>query len=157
MGKVSATISTHGILNLDSVYSQIQDIIYDQTSINLELENVGVNMPDSLIHVNHLYGNVGISPDLITLKDFKATYDDIQFETDTTVIKNLYHTAMRNNEGRLEVQGVYRFNHINYEGLMAMISAFTATSEEDNQDEPKEELPSKPSWDYEIKGKLFVK
>jgi len=159
IGKINAHVKSSGRIDLDSITQQLPDLIYDKTTVRLNMADVGLKMPDTLLNVSHLSGRVDVTPQMVTLQDLQGTYEDIQFKMDTTVVKNLYNTAFRGKKGRLEVEGVYRFDHVDYDKLMALVGSFSKPNKEDEEktdEKNKDENHQVSNWDYEVKGKLFV-
>ncbi len=154
-GRLKASILSEGTLHLDSIADQIDDIIYDRTRVELELNNVGVNMPDSLMDVSRLTGRISVTPEIVTLNQLSGHYHGINFKVDTSVVTNLYSTALRNQPGKLEVKGVYRVDHIDYKQLMA-IAGSGADNNEDQKASTNPAEEGQNNLKYQLKGKFFV-
>lgn len=157
-GKANATISSSGSFDMDSIASQISNLIYDSSSFDVQLSNVSVETPDTLMKIEHLSGHLVLDSARIAANNLQFNYEEIQFNSDTTVIHNLYSTILKNQQGLLEVQGVWRLNDLNYDQLMAYVDAFTQPSKVADSKTSKDKSSNSSGWDqhYEVKGKLFI-
>lgn len=186
-GKIALNLDTKGSIHPDSIATQLPPILYNQSSIDLKVADFALSMPDTIMNVEHFSGEVNINSERVALKDMKVSYMGIDFETDTTVIKNLFSTVIEDKPGKLEVFGIWKLGALNYEDLMAMIPGDTETAATEpawhssvlalakdgkapnflaSADQksamyylPMEDTVAQAGWDmnFDIKGKVYVK
>ncbi|UXX78486.1 hypothetical protein N7E81_14080 [Reichenbachiella carrageenanivorans] len=150
-GRFQAKIRTRGEICLDSVATQFENILYDQTTIDLRMKNITLDMTDTLMNVQNLNGHIAVDSRMISISNFGGMYQKMAFNIDTTTIQNLFNTVIRNRPGTLKVDGICSLGDLDYTVLGAFASS------EDTPDIEAEEPASEPqAWNYEIKGKLSV-
>lgn len=150
-GRFIADIKSQGRLHIDSIESQMDKILYDQTSIKLQFQNITTDMKDTLMNIQNLNGKIKMANHVIQVDDFKGGYQGITFNIEKTTVTNPFKTAIQNQPGTLKVDGSYRFGDLDYKILGAFMP-------DEDEDTPAEEMPSEPTkWNYDITGKVFVK
>lgn len=148
-GKIVASIQSHGKVNLNTLGSDMEPILYDQSDFDLTLSDISLGMKDTLFNVRDLSGRIVKKDHEITLANFGGTYQGIGFKAENTTIQNLFNTVLRNRPGTLKVNGIYRLGHLDY----ALLGAFA-----NSQGAAGETAATPPTaWDYDIKGQLFAK
>ena len=152
-GIVEANIHSEGMINPDSLSEQIEALIYDHSTLKLYLKNISLDMPDTLLNVRKVTGHVDMTPQLTAIRKLNGVYHGIDFQIDTTIVRNLYSTIFRDQPGRLHVEGVFRVSDLDYGMLGALMNTDSTNTEITNAKNTKSD-PGK--WDYEIKGKLYV-
>ncbi|MDW7692413.1 hypothetical protein R9C00_13245 [Flammeovirgaceae bacterium SG7u.111] len=157
-GSVKAVIHSEGTLDLesDSLPEQVMNIVYDQSNFDLNLSDVTLDMPDSLMDVQHLNAQVEVTPQLVRVQNLSGTYSGIEFSSDSTVIKNLYTTVVKDKPGRLEIDGVWRVGDLDY----AMLETFMVSDSSDVEEDIDTLTVDSdtPTWDmdYTVKGKFYA-
>lgn len=150
-GQFQAKIRTRGEMCLDSIATQFENILYDQTTMDLRMKNITLDMTDTLMNVQHLNGHITIDSRMISIKDFGGVYQKMAFNIDTTTIQNLFDTVIRNRPGTLKVDGICSLGDLDY----TVLGAFAG--DEESSETAADEPASEPqAWNYEIKGKLSV-
>ncbi len=163
-GNIYAIINSEGSLNPDSISEQIMDIIYDQSTFYAKMSDVWIDLPDTDMDIKKLSAQVHVDPKKVAIHHLEGTYHDISFHSDTTLIKNLFNTIVKDKPGKLEIEGIWRLDDLDY----AMLDTYMGTEEEEGSTN-KEAVVDKngnvvkenaaPGWDmnYEVKGKVFAK
>ncbi|UXP33833.1 hypothetical protein N6H18_07710 [Reichenbachiella agarivorans] len=151
-GKISATIQSKGTIDLDSIPEQILDLVYDQSLFDIYLQDLWLEMPDTLLNVQQLSGHINIAPELISIDHFSGVYSHVKIEIDKTTIKNLVTTLVKNKPGKLEISGVWRLGDLNYD----MLGYWMDTTKVNDSIPVDEASSTSYELDYEIKGKVYV-
>lgn len=175
-GNIFANVSTSGTINLDSITDQINDIVFERSTFDIDFANVSVEMPDPIMCVENFNGEVGIDKGSILINDMSGKYSSVEFKVDSTKIENMYNTIIQNKAERLYVQGVFNLSDIDYTVFTPfladkatqstttdteLVSIYQPDGEYQdpkvNEEDPEENTDTIPqNWDYEIKGKLSI-
>lgn len=159
-GKVMATVQSSGRISLDSIAGQIADLIYDSSVFHIHLQDVLLEMPDTRYNVQELNGHFDFNPAFISVQNFSAVYAGIDFQSETTVIKNAYKTLLRDQPGKLEVDGIWNMGALDYDRLMSLMGSSTSSTSSPDAAPASEAIDNSQfdSWDqdYEVKGKVYV-
>ncbi|SMD31968.1 hypothetical protein SAMN04488029_0306 [Reichenbachiella faecimaris] len=148
-GKFIADIKSRGQFHIDSIESQMESILYDQTSLNIQFKNIETDMTDTLMNIQNLNGRIQMANQVIQIDDLSGLYQGIDFAIEKTTVSNPFRTAIQNQPGTLKVDGIYRFGDLDYRILGAFVS-----EEEDTPPSQEESEPTR--WNYEITGQAFV-
>ncbi|MFY0627429.1 MAG: hypothetical protein JXR07_14100 [Reichenbachiella sp.] len=153
-GHFLAVLDSKGSIHLDSIEAQMEDILYDQTSIEIKMKDINLDMKDTLMNVNDLNGHILVKDDVVNVGGLGGSYLGMKFNIDTTIVKNLFNTALRNKPGKLEVEGVYSFGDLDY----SILGALGGTEDPDSStmDIEESEAETETLWTYEIKGKFHL-
>lgn len=161
-GELTALITSRGKLNLDSIPDQINDLVFKNSEFRIKLDNVSIDMPDTLMSVNNLSGKLYMMPDTLRINDAHGVYNGIDFSIDSTLIVNLYHSYFKNQAEQLYVEGRFSLGDLDY----AMFAPFmaedvdtTVTFEDDKGATSLAENADSTAFNftYLIKGKLRVR
>ncbi len=87
-GGVLANIKSHGTVNLDSIDTQMFDLIINNTSIDLKLSNINADMYDSFTSFNNLGGEVKIARDSILVDKLGIEWQGLNLHVDSTIVEN---------------------------------------------------------------------
>ena len=148
-GNLDVVISTHGKLNLDSIYQQGRDILFKQSSIKLVANNISLSMPDTLQKISGLNGEAEMENGKITISKTSGMAAGIDFSIDSTTISNVYEAVIKNKNQTLRAQGNLEFGAIDY-SLLAPFLPSESTKENTNNNSPINFL-------FELKGKISAK
>ena len=159
-GKVTSTITSSGKLNLDSISNQINDIVFKQSLFAFNLNNVSVEMPDTMMCVSNLTGSMTIVPDTMTIDKLAGRYKSIDFDASSVKVINLYNTFFNNLHEQLYVEGVCKLGDIDYAMFASLIDTTTTvepTEESSNKERMQDVTNSSiDNYTFLIKGKLSV-
>ncbi len=149
-GKFGLKLSTYGKLNPDKMEEQMQDVIFDNTKIEMFMNGITLDMADTLMNVSDLKGKITMANHEINIKALSGAFSGITFSVPQTTVKNPFNTAVRNQPGTLVVTGESQFGSIDY----AMLGAFMG-SESESTSAPSE--PSEPQrWNMDVQGKIGI-
>ncbi len=87
-GGVLANVKSHGTVNLDSIDTQMFDLIINNTSIDLKLSNINADMYDSFTSFNNLGGEVKIARDSILVDKLGIEWQGLNLHVDSTIVEN---------------------------------------------------------------------
>ncbi|UCH13370.1 MAG: AsmA family protein [Bacteroidales bacterium] len=170
-GEITAQITSGGKLNLDSVASQVKDLVFKNSTFNVDFNRVSIEMPDTLMSVRNFSGKIHMKPDTIKINSTYGIYSGIDFSIDSTKIMNLYNSVIKNQVSRLYVEGRFGLGDLDYSNFIPFLSGKktdeTAATLNNSptvtfvkyEDTPAVESAGStgPNYTYSIKGKLRVK
>ncbi len=87
-GGVQANVKSHGTVNLDSIDTQMFDLIINNTDIDLKLSNINADMYDSFTSFNNLGGEVKIARDSILVDKLGIEWQGLNLHVDSTIVEN---------------------------------------------------------------------
>ncbi len=166
-GEVTSTITSIGEINPDSISEQINDIIFKKSSFIINLNNVSVKMPDTLMCINNLTGSVKIIPDTIHVEKLDGGYKNIDFDVSSVKIVNLYNSYIKNLHEQLYVEGAFHLGDIDYDifapfmDSTSMVTSTDTTLAISSSSLTSDAIPlttdtSAINYTFLIKGKLTV-
>jgi len=161
-GEMTALITSRGKLNLDSIPDQINDLVFNNSTFRIDFDRVTVDMPDTLMRVKGLSGELLMKPDTIEINHTSGIYSGIDFSIDSTKIVNLYHSVIKNQAEQLFVEGRFNIGDLDYNMFLPFMAAFmdtTATPEENKNafTEADNSDSTITNFTYNIKGNLGIR
>jgi len=145
-GNLTAEISTHGNLHPDSVAEQINELIFENSELTFELNNVSVIVSDSIPGIENLNGTVELNNDTIFISEMNGSAAHADFSVDSTTVVNVYSAIIKNEQDTVFVLGNFEFGEIEYSSLASYIPANTLKTENKSRD-----------FCFNLKGKVSVK
>ena len=161
-GSVTSTITSSGELNPDSISEQINDIVFERSLFAFRLNNVSVKMPDTLMCVSNLSGDIKMVPDTMFIDKLTGMYKNIDFGASKVKVVNLYNTYFKNLHEQLYVEGAFNLGDIDYSYFAPLMDTTTTVQEttlsESSINGDAENLDTEDTINYTflIKGKLSV-
>ncbi len=167
-GNLDAEISTHGKLNLDSIAEQINDIVFNQSTIKLTANNISITMPDTLQKITGLNGEGKMENGTISISNMNGMAAGIDFSVDSAIISNVYEAFIKDENETVRAQGNLEFGAIDY----AVLAPFFPSDSTENTDNltgnqnsvtnkvQSEETPNDSTsrkFLFEFKGKIAAK
>jgi hypothetical protein len=161
-GDITAQIASGGKLNLDSISSQMNDLIFKNSSFRMIFDRVSVDMPDTLLSVKELSGKINMKPDTIEINNTHGIYSGVDFGLDSTKIVNLYKSIIKNQVSQLIVEGRFSLGDLDFTmfaPFLAENADTTITSDKNKEasSSKKDDYSKKPNYTYLIKGKLRIR
>ncbi len=169
-GEITAQIASGGRLNLDSIPDQIKDLVFKNSNFLIDFDRVSIDMPDTLLSVGKLSGQLHMKHDTIKINSTHGIYSGIDFNIDSTKIVNLYNSVIQKQASRLYVEGRFGLGDLDYSNFtpfmagnadaakFSMENDASVTSVENNDTSTvKSAGLTAASLKYSIKGKLMVK
>ncbi|MBI9061319.1 MAG: AsmA family protein [Marinilabiliaceae bacterium] len=167
-GDVNASIQSAGKIHLDSIVDHLIDLVMNESSILVDVKNVNVEMPDTLINVKNFSGQVALKSDTIDITNLSGECIGIEFGVDSAQIANVYRSVIVKDTLPLMVHGNLAFGHIDYamfEPFMESDSTITTELEQssgspivndtsaDVKGDPLRSLTNL-GFNFQIKGKV---
>lgn len=87
-GGVLANVKSHGTVNLDSIETQVFDIVLNNTEIGVKLNNITADMYDSFISFSNLGGDINIGSDTINVDKLNVDWQGLKLHVDSTKVAN---------------------------------------------------------------------
>jgi hypothetical protein len=151
-GEITAQINSRGKLNLDSISSQMEDLIFNKSSLSMNFDKVSVEMPDSTLSIHKLTGKIKMKSDTIEINNTSGVYEGIDFNIDSTKIVNLYKSYFLNQPTQLIVDGRFYLGDLDYSMLAPFMATDTLNSNTSNTS-----TSVSSNYTYSMKGKLGIK
>ena len=153
-GSVLMDIRSSGTVNLDSVSEQIMPIIFNNSIVGLNLNKLSLDMPDTLMNINTVSGNISLINGTLNVDKLKGEYMKVPWRIDSTTVENLYPAYFLKTPDTLRVNTRLYLEDINY---TAFAPLFATDTTERPQTDPATNSPTEnfvPA--YEIKGKVQI-
>lgn len=153
-GSLAANMASKGTFDLDSIANQAMPLLFNNSTFSIAMNDIFLNMPDTLMNVKMLSGNMRYKNDSVWVNQLSGNYLGLDFEADSTTISNVYTAAVQNKPKEMVVQGNFGVGDMDY----AWIEGFLVDTvlEENLELDPKVE-PYKMNFSYKIKGKAKAK
>ena len=145
-GNLAAEVSTRGKLHPDSIPEKINELIFENSELTLEMNNVSFIVSDSLPGIKNLNGKVELNNDTIFISEINGSAAGVDFLVDSTTVVNVYNTVFRNDPDTVFAHGNFKFGEIDYSSLAPFIPADTLDTENKSRD----------FW-FNVKGKMSAK
>lgn len=143
-GNVFASFASAAKLNLDSISNQINNLLFEHSNFSAECNQVSVEMPDSMMSVSNLSGQIKYNSDTLHIPRLEATYMGMKLGMNLVTAANVYSAAVQNQAKELDVHGNFSVDHMDY----ALVEKFM---QEDSTATPETE--SEPlKFTYKING-----
>lgn len=175
-GVITAKIASAGKLQMDSISAQVNDLLFENSSVRLRFYNVLAQMPDTLMSVDKLSGQIYMKPDTIAIDDVNGVFGDIEFKIDSTKIINLYNSVVKNQAEQVSILTKIDLGDLDYDMFLPfMVSdSTTEVSETETISERKDRIKNDanpveiqpesstaaesdpPKYTYNLKGKFSV-
>lgn len=155
-GEITAQVTSMGKLKLDSISTQINDLVFNNSTFQVNFYKVSVDMPDTLMRVKDFSGKLNMKSDTIEINKAHGLYSGIDFSIDSTKIIKLYPSVIKNQKAQLTVEGRFNLGDLNYTMFAPFIeSNKDTTSLESNKASSVTKETS--NYTYLIKGKLRIR
>ncbi|GET22832.1 AsmA family protein [Prolixibacter denitrificans] len=147
-GTVSADIQSAAKINLDSITSQLNDVLFNRSHFSLALGNVTVDMPDSLMCVQNLSGNLNYKDDTLRIGQLNGKYLGLHFGAQATTVSNIYTAAILNTPKELTVHGDFSVDSLDY----ALIDSFLKSDSLSASSAQPEQHADTMKFTYKVNG-----
>ncbi len=161
-GTLNAFVQTSGHIHPDSMETQLFPLIFENSSLDLTLDNICLEFPDSIMNVDSISANISLRNDELKVDKLSTTYNGLSFKMDSTIVQNIYSAVLLNQKEELYVKTQFEIGDIlfdDFKHLMAFGS--TNAGPETNSDNigvsAETSLPDEPqNWTFLIHGKASV-
>ncbi len=162
VGTVSAGFNSKGNFKMDSVTDKAMALLFENSDFNFSLNNVTVDMPDTLMNVSSLNGDIKYREDSIFMNGVAGNYNGLDFLADSTYISKVYTAAVLNQPKEMRIHGNFGAGDLDY----AFIEGFL--DDTDTIPIPEEEMKAKMEakesgeayemkFTYKVNGKAKLK
>jgi len=166
-GDVNASIKSAGKIHPDSIVDHLTDLIMNESDLLVDVKNVNVEMPDTLINVKNFSGQVALKSDTINITNLSGECIGIEFGVDSAQIANVYRAILKNDSVPLQVEGIYSIGDIDYAMFEPFMKSDSTQIVEVNELESVEDSTANEvsvlysslkdiGFDFQLKGKLAL-
>jgi hypothetical protein len=159
-GKIVAHAKSAGDFHIDSVADQAMSLLFEKSSFGVDLSGVTLEMPDTLMNVTSLTGNVSYCADTLWVNNMTGNYLGLDFGADSTSIANIYTAAIQNNEKQLFVHGNFSAGDLDYAWVESFMVDTVPMSEEERLaalKKAQDEEPYVQKYTTKVNGKAKLK
>ena len=123
-GGVQANVKSHGTVDLDSIDTQMFDLIINNTDINIKLDNINADMYDSFTSFSNLGGEVKIANDSILVDKLGIEWQGLNLHVDSTIVENAMKIfVLEQNTNKLKVLAKVGLDDFDYAWVDQMFPA----------------------------------
>lgn len=130
-GGVTLNLTTYGEVDVDSIEARMNDLLFKQTTFDLTMNNIGLQMPDdTLMKLENFSGLVAFNQQHITINKLGGKFAGLEFGMDSTEILNLYETFIQERrDTSLIVQTNLWLGNFDYALVEALMPADTLATD----------------------------
>ena len=156
-GHLNTRIAMNGKMPLDSLSQKMESHLFENGKYFATLNNVSLEMPDTLMQVNQLSGNLSFANDTLSVSNLHGKYQDIEFGADSTIVTNIYKTFINEKPLPVVAKGKFALGDLKY----SQFAALAEDTENTDSLKIKKETTEKPDHkdgelNYRLKGTLSV-
>ncbi|MBK3516523.1 AsmA-like C-terminal region-containing protein [Carboxylicivirga marina] len=149
-GNIKAWFLSEGSVHLDSVSDNVMQALFKRSNLIADFENVKLSMPDNILKLNDLDGQLLVSNDSIRLLNINGDLSGIAFRSDSTIVANFYEGFWLNQPDTIMVDANWQLGDIDYALFESLLVDDTVTSENVGESEPAR-------YRFSAKGKITAK
>ncbi len=129
-GGVQVNVNSHGIVNLDSIETQMSDLIINNTDIGVALNNISADMFDPYISFGNLGGNIKIANDSVCVDKLNVEWHNLKLHLDSTVVENAMKIfVLEQTDNKLQVLTKASLDEFDYAWIDNLIPPTDSTAE----------------------------
>ena len=103
-GGVAVSVNSHGTVDLDSIDTQMYDLIINNTDVGVSLNNISADMYEQIASFSGLEGNIKIANDSVNVDGISVDWKGLKLHVDSTVIENAMKIfLLEQNNNKLKV------------------------------------------------------
>ena len=123
-GGVGIDVKSHGTVDLDSIDTQMFDLIINNTDIAVKLNDINADMYDSFTSFSNLGGEVKIARDSILVDKLGVEWQGLKLHVDSTIVENAMKIfVLEQNNNKLKVLTKVGLDDFDYAWLDQMFPA----------------------------------
>lgn len=146
-GKIQADFKSAANIQLDSIETELLELITENSSYDLAFENVSAQLKDSTIQLNNFKGSFSSTDDSLWIESLKMNYEGVEAAINQAEIKNSFQIMVLKQLDTLYVNGDFFIDSFDY----AFIDGLTVSDSAES--EPADNSIGVPSY-YKINGNL---
>lgn len=148
-GYISASFQSEATLNLDSISEKLYDLVFVKSNFDLDFEEVNISMPDSMMNVGNVSGQLSYKYDSLYIQQLTANYLGMQLGMNSVSVANVYSAAVQNQPKELVVKGNFSVGDLDYAVIENLMLEDTTANTE---------ISSEPmNFTYKINGRFTAK
>lgn len=151
-GLAKCDITSQGYIHLDSIETQITDLAFNNSTINITTDQVNVAMVDTLIEVENFDLNFSLKSGVINIPHLSGRYKTMDFGLDSTIVSNAYATLVMNEAEKLSIYTKMKFGDIDYD----LFVPFMIEEEDLPTDSSEATEPYVQNFTFCVKGDLAI-
>ncbi len=155
-GKVQANLASSGSFHIDSVSEQAMALLFENSRLDVAVEGLTLDMPDTIMNISNLHGKFNYYSDTLKLNFVSGNYLGLDFGADSTIICNVYTAAIQNNKKELYVNGNFEVGDLDYAWIEPFMTDTIPLSEEEQKAKHEEE-PYVQKFTTKVNGKVKVR
>ncbi len=139
-GGLAVNVNSHGTVNLDSISTQMYDLIINNTDVGIKLNGIGAEMYDSIATFSGLDGNITIANDSVNVDSLSVEWKGLKLHVDSTVVENVMKIfLLEQNSNKLKVLTKVSLDEFDYDWVAKNFpsSDSTAQAEAEPEIEPE--------------------
>lgn len=145
-GNVYAKFTSAAQLNIDSISNQMNELLFERSNFTAKFDEVNVDMPDTIMNVTHLSGQLEYHSDTFQINQLGLNYQGIELGMNAVTATNIYSAVLQNQAKELSVNGSFSVGDLDYTFLEQFTQLDTTRVEE------LKEAPL--NFTYKIKGRF---
>ena len=123
-GGVGIDVKSHGTVDLDSIDTQMFDLVINNTDISVKLNDINADMYDSFTSFSNLGGEVKIARDSILVDKLGVEWQGLKLHVDSTIVENAMKIfVLEQNNNKLKVLTKVGLDDFDYAWLDQMFPA----------------------------------
>ncbi len=150
-GVMHAVMHSAGSIHLDSIADNMMKLLFTSSRLTTGFDNVRIATNDELMQLQALNGTITLANDSIGIDKVSGELAGITFDSDSTLIQNLYKAYWLNQPDTVKVDGYFNFGDIDYVLFEPLLADETNAA-----DEP-EEAAEPANYRFAAKGKVTAK
>lgn len=150
-GTIKANIQSKGKINLDSLDVLLFPILFENSIVDLTLNNITLAFPDSIMNIDNLSAKIGLKNDRLNIDDFSATYNGLKIEIDSSLVQNIYKAVLLNQKEELYIKTHIKLGDIFFDDFKQLMDLETTNKNIDTNIITEEQ-----NWTFLIHGSASV-
>lgn len=135
-GGVAIDVNSHGTVDLDSISTQMYDLIINNTDVGVSLNNISADMYEQIASFSGLEGKIKIANDSVNIDGINVDWQGLKLHVDSTVIENAMKIFMLGqNDNKLKVLTKISLDEFDYAWVEQMFPA-DSTADADKKEVP---------------------
>jgi len=146
-GGVAVNVNSHGTVNLDSISTQMYDLIINNTDVGISLDGIGADMYEEIASFSGLDGKIKIANDTVSVDSLSVDWKGLKLHMDSTVVENVMKIfLLEQNNNKLKVLTKVSLDEFDYAWVEQNFPT-DSTAEADKQEPEVVAIDSLPQTD----------
>lgn len=128
-GKLKAQLTSSGTFSPDSIEAQLFALVFENSRLALDFDDLNAEMTDSILSVNNLSGNIAYANDSLWIDYLSAGYREMSLALEKVSISNLYRIFLQKEPAELIVNGNFSVDQFDYALINSLMAEDTSAAE----------------------------